>query len=131
MAHEWVTGVAYRYCMLELRIVRHKTVDSAAFVFKLTHRLTKCTAWLTNKVALWYSCVGEEHFAEMAIGGHVGDTTNLNTWRVHRHDDFADASVWRAIVVCATDQVAVVSIGAKACPDLLTIDNPLVTVINC
>lgn len=131
LAYERVTGVTHRYCVLELCIVRYKTVDTTALVFKLTHCLTKRTTWLANKVALRYSCVGEEHFAEVAVGGHVGDATNFNAGGIHRHDDFADTCVWRAIVICATDEIAVVSISTKACPNFLTIDDPLVTVINC
>ena len=116
--------------MLELCVVGDQTVNAATLVFELTHRLSKGSTRLANKVALWHAHISEEDFAEVAVGCHVSDATNFDARCFHRHDDFADACVWRAFVIGTTDEVAVVGIGAEACPNLLTVDDPLIAVIN-
>ena len=97
-------------------------------MFKLAHRLRKCSTLLTNKIVFWNANIGVEHFAEVTVGGHVLNWSNINSWRVHRHDDFADASVWRAIVTGSANEIAVVGYFAKTCPDLLTVDDPFIAI---
>ena len=70
--------------------------------------------------------VGEEHLAEVAVGGHVLDRADLDAGCVHRHDDLADPGVRRAFRRRAADAVAVVGDGGEARPDLLPVDHPLV-----
>ena len=72
--------------------------------------------------------VGEEHLAEVTVRRHVLDRADLDSRRVHRHDDLADALVGRPVSRGPADQVAVVGDGGEARPDLLAVDHPLVAV---
>ena len=74
--------------------------------------------------------VGEEHLAEVPVGGHVGDRADLDTGRVHRHDDLADPLVRRPVGVGAADQVAVVGQLTEARPDLLAVDDEVVAIAH-
>ena len=100
-------------------------------MFELTHGLSECSTFATYQVCFRYTSVSKEDFTEVAIRSHVGDRTNLNSRSVHRNNDFADTCVRRTFAVGATDEVAIVSVGAKTCPDLLAVDDPFVSVIAC
>ena len=75
--------------------------------------------------------VGVEHFAEVPVGGHVGDRPHFNSGGVHRHDYFADAGVRWAFFARATDEVAKIGKFAETGPDFLSVDDPLVAVTHC
>ena len=104
-------------------VVAHQPIDAPTLVFQLTHRLLERTALHTDEVLHRHPHVGEEHLAEVAVGGHVLDRANFDAGRVHRHDDLADARVRRAFLRRTADEVAVVADGAEARPDLLPVDH--------
>ena len=109
-------------------MVRHEPVDAAALVLELAHRLLERPALDADEVGRRHPHIGEEHLAEVAVRGHVGDRPDLDAGRVHRDDDLADPGVRRPFGRRATDQVAVVGDLAEARPDLLPVDHPLVAV---
>ncbi len=108
------------------RTVRHEAIDAAPFVFELRHRLLERRSFDADQVGDRHPHVGEEHLAEVAVGGHVGDRPNVDARRVHRHDDLADPTVRRAVTARSADEVAVVGLRAEARPDLLPVDHELV-----
>ena len=110
--------------------VGHQPVDATAFVFQLAHRLLERRALGSDEVDHRDAHVGEEHLAEVTVGGHVGDRADLDAGAVHRHDDLGDPRVRRAVVAGAADQVAVVGHGAEAGPDLLAVDHPVVAIAD-
>ena len=71
-------------------------------------------------------CVG----AEVTVGGHVLDRSDLDAGEIHRHDDLGDALVRRTIGAGATDHVAEVGLVAEAGPDLLAVDDELIAVAH-
>ena len=67
----------------------------------------------------------------MTVRGHVFDRADFDAWCVHRHDNFADAFVWRAVTARSADEIAVVSEFSEACPNFLAVDHELVAVAGC
>jgi len=112
------------------RAVRYQAINAAAFVFQLSHRLLERRTFGTHQVLHRHAHVGVEHLAEVPVGGHVFDRPHLDARGVHRHDDLADAGVWRAVLAGAADQVAEVGEFAEARPDFLAVDDPLVAVAH-
>ena len=93
-------------------------------MLELAHRLLERAALGADQVDRRHAHVGEEHLAEVAVGGHVLDGPHLDAGRVHRDDDLADAGVRRAVGAGAADEVAVVGYWA---PKLVQIFWPLIT----
>ena len=98
-------------------------------MLKLAHGLRKRSTLFSNEVSLWHANIGVEDFTEMTVGRHVCNGPHFNARCIHRHDDFTDTSMWWSVVACAADEIAVVSIGTKTGPNLLSVDDPLVTVV--
>ena len=88
-------------------MVRYQTVNAAALVFELTHCLFECATLFAHQVCFWYAHIGVEHFAKVAVGGHVLNFACFNAGRIHGHNNFADACVWWPIVAGATNEIAV------------------------
>ena len=85
-----IARVSTLECEVVQGFVRDKSVDAATFVFELNHRLFEGVALDTDEVDSRHASVGEVHLAEVTVGGHVGDWTDLDAGRVHRDDDLAD-----------------------------------------
>ena len=67
----------------------------------------------------------------MTVGSHVFDRAHFDAWRIHRHDDFADALMGRTFVAGATNQIAIVGLLAETCPYFLAVNHKLVAVAGC
>ena len=65
----------------------------------------------------------------MTVSCHVCNGAHFNAWCIHRHNDFANARMWRSVAACAANEIAIIGIGTKAGPNLLTVDNPLIAIV--
>ena len=97
-------------------------------MFKLTHRLFESISLNTDEIDGGNTNISKKDFTKMAIGCHVRNRTHFNTRRIHRHDDFTDPCMWRTIIGCATNEVAIIGHGTETGPNLLTIDDPVVAI---
>ena len=97
-------------------------------MLELAHRLLEGVALDSDKIVDRNPNIGEVDLTEVPVGGHVGDGADLDALGIHGHDDLGNALVGRAIGGRATDEVAVVGNVTEARPDLLAVDDPLVTV---
>src|SRR5581483_9509227 len=81
-----------------------------------------------DDVLLGATGVREEHLVELrrAVGLHDG--TDLDAVLLHRHEQVADAGVLRRVRVRARQEEDVVGVLRLRRPDLLPVDDPLVTV---
>ena len=89
LPNDWISGVGAGECHFVQRPIRNQAVNSPAFVFQLAHRLFECATRLTNQIVFGNSNIGIEHFAEVSIHGQIFDGTNIYSWSIHRHDNFA------------------------------------------
>ncbi len=92
------------------------------------HRHLPAVVDPADDVVLGAAGVGEEHLVELTGTVDLLDRANLDTGLVHRDEQVGDACVLRHSLVGAGEQEHVVGVLGLGGPDLLAVDDPLVTV---
>ena len=78
-----------------------------------------------------YPHVVEEDFIEGRAAAHLLDRPHLDTWQVEWQDERGLALVLRRIDIASSNQLAPLCELGAARPDLLTVDDPLVAILDC
>ena len=121
---------------------RHQTklFFKSAITSGRTHAALKCECAVgylptivdsANHVVLRATRVGEKHFAKLCSAIWLHDAAHLNAWLTHWHQQVCDARMLYRRRVGARKQEAIVGVVTTGSPNLLSIDNPLVTVEYC
>ena len=82
----------------------------------------------THNLILGYTNIGKKNLVEIRIFGHINERTNLNARGVHFKQQERDSLMLGGVGLCSNQAEDPIGQVSRAGPDLLAIDNPLVTV---
>ncbi len=100
----------------------------STLVAEQRHRYGPSAVHFAQNCFLGAAGIGEEHLVEVRLPRHHLDRTNLDTGLAHVDEEERDATVLRLVRGGARQHEDVVREVALGGPDLLTVDDPLVTV---
>jgi len=81
-----------------------------------------------DQVRCRHAGVGQEHLVERGMEVHLPQRAGLDAGLVHREHEVADAAVLRHVPIGARQEHPVVGVVGARAPQLLTVDDPLLTV---
>ena len=102
----------------------------AAFVHQRSLSALPTSVDFTDDVRVWNTYIGEEGFIEVLHAGDLGDGADINAWTLHVQDEVGDTCMFWQINIGASEQNCVIGKLAKAGPNFLTVDNPVVAVAH-
>ncbi|CAB4615449.1 unannotated protein [freshwater metagenome] len=137
LTNVWITCHALFFCKTS-ELVKFATERNAAdscccttLVTKQCHCNHPAAIDFTNNVFLRATCIGEEHLVELRVTRHHLDRTHFNARLTHVHQQERDTAVLHFVWCRSCKNKDVVCEVTCRCPDLLTINDPLITVENC
>ncbi len=101
---------------------------SAAFVLQRDVRDAPAVVLVADAVRHRDPDVGEEHLGELRAAEHRLERPHLDAGQVHRQDQPRDAAVLRRVGIGAHEELADVGDLAERAPDLLAVQDVVVTV---
>ena len=111
----------------EHRCRARRVADAVALVLQGRAGHLPALAPLAHDPVLGRLRVGEENLVEVGASGHLFERTHFDAGLIHRNQEVRDTRMLRLVRLRAAEAEHEISFDGRRRPDLLTVDDPLIT----